>query len=511
MPEQSPLSSSAPGPAKPSLIAPARIAAAHVLLAVERGTAHSDDQLRSPRVEALSRQDRDLATELVRGVLRWQLVLDREIAARLRYPESDMHFGVIIALRLGVYQLLFLDRIPPHAAINESVELAKQADGTQMASLTNAVLRRIQREQLTLRSLRTDPAAAYPRWLVSRWTQRFGPSAAQAVCAFGQQPPPASIRMLQAGAAGTPVQSEAVLPTPADLSLISDATPEPGHALPAETESDTSSERAESPAASLLPAGTEPSSHTSTEPGAFLTMVRHVLRGDPAAIAGTRIQDEASQLVGELAALQGGSNILDACAAPGGKTAILAERNADATITAMDVSAPRLRIMQRRLPWNADGREQVRFVAGDASMVVPDKNFDTILCDVPCSGTGTLARNPEIRHRLDEEALGRQAERQRSILSAALRALRPGGRLVYSTCSLEAEENEQVVAAVLASVPGAEVLPISAALDELLQLGRLHEAGHARLLETALSGNYLRTIPGVHPCDGFFAALLTIA
>ena len=188
--------------AESGTIAPARLAASHVLLAVERGTAHADDQLRSPRVAALSRQDRDLTTELVLGTLRWQTVLDRELSERLRHPGSDMHLGVIVALRLGAYQLLFLDRIPPHAAINESVELAKQADGPQMAGLTNALLRRLLRERAQLQSLRTDPAAAYPRWMVDRWRARFGEEAAHGICAFGQQPPPTTIRLAGADGAG---------------------------------------------------------------------------------------------------------------------------------------------------------------------------------------------------------------------------------------------------------------------------------------------------------------------
>ena len=435
-------------------IAPARIAAAHVLLAVERGTAHSDDQLRSPRVEALSRQDRDLTTELVRGALRWQTVLDREIAARLSRPDADMHFLVIIALRLGAYQLLFLDRIPSHAAVNDSVELAKQADGPQSAGLVNAVLRRLLRERDSLNSLRTDAVGAYPRWLVDRWRARYGDTATQAICAYGQQPPPAAIR---------------------------------------------------------LPPGSS-SDHAELAPGAFLTSTRHMLKGDPATIPGARIQDEASQLVGELAALDSGlaagaaRSMLDACAAPGGKTVILAERNPDATLIAMDVSAPRLRIMQRRLPWPPN----VRFTPGDASTLPPGAIYSAILCDVPCSGTGTLARNPEIRHRLDEPSLARQSERQRAILTSALRALAPGGRLLYSTCSLEPEENEQVVEAVLPTRPGAQVQPLAPALDELLATGILTAEGHTRLRETALAGPYLRTLPGVHPCDGFFAALLTV-
>ncbi len=453
---------------KPSA-APARTAAAHVLLAVERGTAHADDQLRSPRVEALSQQDRDLATELVMGTLRWQIVLDREIAARLSRPDLDMHFLTIIALRLGAYQLLFLDRIPSHAAVNDSVELAKQADGPQAANLVNAILRRLHRERETLAGLRSQPTAAYPNWLLTRWRTRFGGTATESLCAFGQQVPPAFLRLL------APLAEES---------------------------------------AALVP-------------GTFLSNVRRVVSGNPVTFPDSRVQDEASQLVGEIAALNAGDSILDACAAPGGKTAVLAERNPSATITAMDVSEARLRIMQRRLSWSeprrspgnvlpdtgegakGDTRERVLFVAADASMLPSEPRYSTILCDVPCSGTGTLARNPEIRVRLLENALGRQAERQRAILNAAVRALRPGGRLLYSTCSLEPEENEQVVEAVLSSQARATLRPIEPALDELLAAGILTPEGHARLRETALAGPYLRTVPGVHPCDGFFAALLT--
>lgn len=433
-------------------IAPARVAAAHVLLAVERGVAHSDDQLRSPRVEALSRQDRDLTTELVRGTLRWQLVLDREIAARLRYPESDMHFGVIIALRLGAYQLLFLDRIPPHAAINESVELAKQSDGPQMAGLTNAVLRRMLREREQLSAVRTQASSAYPGWLVARWRSRFGAEAAEKICAFGQDPAPTYVRVTDTEEGATETVGDAL----------------------------------------------------DTAPGNFLTRARRVLKIEPTNL---RIQDEASQLIGELASLNAGGQILDACAAPGGKTAILAERNPEALITAMDVSAPRLRIMQRRLPWS----DRVQFIPGDASALLPGSVYSSILCDMPCSGSGTLGRNPEIRHRLNEAGIGRQAERQRAILQSALKALKPGGRLVYSTCSLEAEENEQVIEAILAISPNVTVQPVVPMLDQLASRGVLTASGHALLQESAIVGNYLRTIPGVHACDGFFAAALTVS
>ncbi len=166
-----------------------------------------------------------------------------------------------------------------------------------------------------------------------------------------------------------------------------------------------------------------------------------------------RVQDEGSQLIAELAACAGenldrkAKSILDACAAPGGKTLILAERNPEARIVACESSPQRLAALRKRLAAYA-GRVECRLA--DATALQEESAFDLVLADVPCSGTGTLGRNPEIRHRLRLEDLPRQAERQRAILRAALRAVRRGGRVVYSTCSLEPEENEQVVAAVLA-------------------------------------------------------------
>jgi 16S rRNA (cytosine967-C5)-methyltransferase len=431
--------------------------AAHILLMIERGSAHSDDLLRTPRAEALSRQDRDLMTQLVLGTLRWQIVLDREIASRLTRPDAEMHFGVIVALRLGVYQLLFLDRIPAHAAIGESVELAKQADGQFAANMVNAVLRRIAREKVAGAATNKLPEAAHPEWMVARWLDRFGVDVTEKLCAYDQQPAPTAVRVLDA--------------------------------------------RAEE---SLAAAG------VVTTPGEFLTAARRVISGDisgSAALASgwVRIQDEASQIVGELAASPSGAiSVLDACAAPGGKTAILLERMAAAQVTAMDLSETRLRMMRRRMP----GEERLRTIVGDASLLKAEPVYDAILCDVPCSGTGTLARNPEIRHRLEMDLFTRHHERQVAILSAALGALKSGGRLVYSTCSLEPEENEFVVEEVIRNDNRYICLPVEEALSNLTDHGILHADGFAHLRRTAVSCNYLRTIPGVHGCDGFFAAVI---
>jgi 16S rRNA (cytosine967-C5)-methyltransferase len=245
--------------------------------------------------------------------------------------------------------------------------------------------------------------------------------------------------------------------------------------------------------------------------GSFLARARRLPEGT-AAPEGARIQDEGSQLIAELAG--GGTRMLDCCAAPGGKTAILANNNPQAEITACDISESRLNAMRRgfaRDPVTA----KIHCVLADATALPflrstsNSDDFDLILCDAPCSGTGTLARNPEIKLRLAVNDLPRQQERQITILHAAYRVLAPGGRLVYSTCSLEPEENRMVVAALLASERTARLLDAGERLTAMLTEGSLHPHGAQLLRESALRDGYLQTLPGLLPCDGFFAAILT--
>jgi 16S rRNA (cytosine967-C5)-methyltransferase len=220
--------------------------------------------------------------------------------------------------------------------------------------------------------------------------------------------------------------------------------------------------------------------------------------------------DNGSRLIAELAAVSHPSpeRIWDACAAPGGKTAILARRHPAAELLATDISAKRLQSMRRRLEHELPDHE-IRTLAADAvQLSASEGNFDLILCDVPCSGTGTLARNPEIRHRLQPSEFERQAARQREILSAAIKRLRPGGRLLYSTCSLEPEENEQIVKSVLAqSDTQAKLRSLSIAelLETLRSSGVIRDdADH---LQQLVRSSTLRTLPGANfHGDGFFAA-----
>jgi 16S rRNA (cytosine967-C5)-methyltransferase len=438
------------------MIARARAAAFDILLKISTTDAHSDELLRSREVDALSAQDRGLATTLVLGTLRWQLRLDARIRPLLARPGAKLAPAVETALRLGAFQLLYLDRIPAHAAIGESVELAKTAGEKYAAGLVNAVLRKIAslpRVQLADESI--ADAYAHPAWMVERWVRAYGADAARAVCAFDQEPSGICLRLIHPEAE-----------------------------------------------ASLADEGVELAA------GEFLTAARRVVRGD--VIRSTtfrhgwvRIQDEGSQLVAELGGH--GERILDACAAPGGKTAILAERNPTAQILACDVSARRLEAMRRML---APLGERVRFQQRDAATAEPAAEFDLILCDVPCTGTGTIGRNPEIRFRVNLEEIARQRARQVRILSAAMDGLVSGGRLLYSTCSLEPEENESVVEKVLDRQRGVRAASLIDEVQRLSVEGAIHRDGLLRLTDGAIQDGVLRTLPGIVLCDGFFAALL---
>jgi len=435
-----------------SEVSRARQAAFSILKTLENH-GHSDTLLRGRNVDALSDVDRGLATALVLGVLRWQIDLDRRIRPLLKHPNAKLDLEVLIALRLGAFQMLHMERIPARAAIDESVELTKLAGHKFASGMVNAVLRR-----LAAAPRAASPGGArtaYPAWMVERWNDLYGEDATSAICRYGQQQPSIHVRL-----SGDAVEDE------------------------------------------LVAEGIE------LAPDEFLATSRSVISGDvtktTAFLSGRiRIQDEGSQLIAELALR--GARILDCCAAPGGKTLILAERNPDAKIVAHDGNEQRLSQLRKRLESLS---ERVECRLADATQLSDEAAFEVVLADVPCSGTGTLGRNPEIRHRLRPEDLPGQASRQKAILQSALRALRSGGHVLYSTCSLEPEENEQVIQAVLAQSTNARLVPLQSRIEELLTEGILTQSGAERLSQSLTSQGYLRLIPGAFHTDGFFAALI---
>jgi 16S rRNA (cytosine967-C5)-methyltransferase len=454
-------------------VSAARAVAFEILLRVEREESYASELLHSECLVKLSSRDHGLATELVMGVLRWQSLLDQRLAAASSQRLERLDDEVLVALRLGVYQLQFLSRVPAHAAIFESVELVKTARKRSAAPFVNAVLRAIARAgaEDVLSEIGKSPDsitlalnAAHPAWLVERWIKQYGLEAARQICTHDQMVPDTSIHIHD------------------DLSSDD---------LPNKDQAD----------AELAAAGVQ------VLPGRLLSAARRVIAGD---VAGTcayqegrvSIQDEASQLVGLLAGCGETivKGILDCCAAPGNKTALLARRNPQAKVFATELHPHRARLLR-----NLSCLPNVHAVAADARHLPFTLTFDRVLADVPCSGTGTLARNPEIKWRLKAEDLRDLQSRQVAILKSALAQLAMGGRLVYSTCSLEREENEAVVEAVLDGTVEFKVSDLKGELEQLRQSGEL-SAGPD--IGSLLDGPYLRTIPGVHPCDGFFAAMI---
>jgi len=379
----------------------ARRAALRVFLDTERGGPTLGDRLAQADVESLPTRDRAFLHELVLGTLRRRAALDFACARLLDRPFTRLDGPVKAILRLGAYQLLHL-RVPPRAAVSESVELA-QAVAPRASGLVNAVLRRLAREGAPpFPAAEADPlgwltsAGSLPRWLATRWLERLGPDAAVARARAFLDPPPSVFRFNP---------------------RVADAE-----------------ERARA-------AGLEP--RRLTVPGSWTAEGRTATLAADGVIY---VQDQGSQMAGHLAAQ--GRRVLDACAAPGGKTTLLADLlGAGGTVVGAEASLPRLERMAGLVArW---GATTVRLVGADARRPPFAGLFDSVLLDAPCTGLGTVARHPDIRWRTTERDVVRHALRQRELIGSVAALVAPGGGLVYSVCSGEPEEGEEVVGAFL--------------------------------------------------------------
>jgi 16S rRNA (cytosine967-C5)-methyltransferase len=380
------------------VLSPARIAAYEVLRKVAGGGYASDLLLRDSAT--LDPRDAGLASGIVFGCLRYQAQLDFFIdhfAARPLKLDPEVR----IALRMAIYQIRYLERVPKHAAVGESVELVKRAHKRSASGLVNAVLRKVNRGPVRWPDRATELSC--PAWMLDRWAARWDHATAEGIARAALREPESWVRSPEAA----------------------------------------------------------PNLEPTELPGCY-----RLRSGDPP--PGSRIQDIGSQSVVPLLQLQPGHRFLDLCAAPGNKTAQALETPVDAI--ACDLHWSRLRML--------DGIDARRVVL-DASAPLPFRDpFDRILVDAPCTGTGTLGRNPEIKWRLRPSDVGRLHELQVRILRNALVLLAWSGRLVYSTCSLETKENEDVIERALDSDPNYNILEMQYRL------------------------------PGREPGDGFFAAVV---
>jgi 16S rRNA (cytosine967-C5)-methyltransferase len=461
-------------------VSPARQAAYQILLRVDEGAYASALVATLPQAD-LSRQDMGLAQQIVLGVLRWQGQLDYFIEKYSRRLITSLDLPVLVALRMGLYQLRFLSRVPASAAVNESDNLVKKARLKSAAPLVNGVLRNAARNAADLPGADIpDPVTrlsielSHPAWMLERWSRSFGQSAARALALANNEVPSIAFRV--------------------NTLLCS-----PAQALEA-----------------LADDGLRVSP-SSLVPGAFLAEQGAGLAGSSAAKQGLiYIQSEGSQLISLLVQAGPGDRILDVCAAPGSKTTHLAALTDNkAWIAACDVHLNRATALAatcRRL-----GATCVDSFVADAAAGLPftegSAKFDRVLVDAPCSGTGTLRENPEIKWRLTPEDPPRLAELQFALLNRAAEAVKPGGRLVYSTCSLEPEENEALIARFLATTPAFNLTPLKAT-DFLPQsltptASDLPEVSSDGLTISPITADgFIRTFPSIQGTDGFFAAIL---
>ena len=440
---------------------PARRAAFAILLRVETQASFASELLHGELTQRLTERDAALCTELVLGSLRWQGTLDfiaRSFAAG-KWERFDPE--VRVALRLGLYQLRFLSRIPASAAVDEAVELVKGAGKTSAAGLVNAVLRKASPAELA--ALRPSEMSevewasietSHPRWLLERWWQHWGAEQAVALARANNQPPVTFVRS----------NSSATMEELAQTLLREAVETAPGHLLRS----------------------------------ALAVRSGSVTRGESYRRGAVVIQDEASQLVPHFLDGQEGQRVLDLCAAPGNKTGLLVQwAGPSGMVVAGDLHLHRLR--QLLLP---PSPANIHRVALDGEQPLPFRAaFDRVLVDAPCSGTGTLRRNPELKWRLKPSDIPRMAETQGRLLHNAAVVLKPAGRLVYSTCSLEWEENQGAVERFLQAHPEFRMLPLR---DDAARLRPFLQPNGERLL----AADFLEISPAREATDGFFAAIL---
>ena len=446
------------------MTAPARIAAFHALRAIDGGRVDLPAALVRSRQHLDDDRDRALAAEIVTGTVRWRRSLDHVLAHVANRPLEKLDREVLVILRLSLYQILHLDRVPASAVVDDAVDLTRAARKPSATGFVNGVLRNTLRQRNRL-PLPSRPAASsnreeaiaylgithsHPDWLVARWLDRHGFEAAEQWVRFNNDTPHLTIR------ANT-------------LRTTRDAL-----------------------AATLSADGIE------TEPTRLAPDGLTVVAGNPLrrpADGSFVVQDEGSQLVPLVVAAGPDESVLDLCASPGGKTtAMAAAMGGSGVIVACDVRAKRIALLRETIA--ASGAGHVAIVQVGVADAVPFASvFDRVLVDAPCSGLGTLRRDPDIKWRRSEAELPQLARDQVTLLGRAAEAVKAGGRLVYATCSSEPEENEQVVDAFLAAHPAFTLIDLR---------GRSHPA-----IETVLDDRgMLRTLPFAHGLEAFFAAAM---
>lgn len=445
----------------------ARDVSLDVLVRIERHKSYSNIELNHALARtALSRVDRGLVTELVYGTIQRRNTLDWILKPFVRTGLDRLDVWVRELLRMSVYQIQYLDKIPPRAAVHEAVEIAKRRGRRGVAGFVNAVLRNVLRQKDRLHTSgerdlvsRLALLHSHPEWLVKRWLRVWDPDVVAKVCEANNAAPKHTIRV---------------------------------NTLKTDRETLRKQLEAEEPAARIRLS-------PITSQG-LITGGQGNLANRSAYRRGMySIQDESSMLVGEVVQPAPGATVLDMCAAPGGKAAHLAELMENrGSVAAYDVHRHKVKLLDaeaRRL-----GLHIIKAEHGDARELPcrAPALYDYVLLDAPCSGLGVIRRKPEIKWRQTERDITQLAELQRELLDAASQMVKPGGVLVYSTCTLEPKENELQIASFLKRHP--QFKPDKAIGQQL--------PDHV-ITKAALAPGMLRILPHYFNSDGFFIARLT--
>jgi len=446
------------------MTAPARVAAFRALAAIAANHRDLPTALVETRRRLQDERDRSLAAAIVHGTLRWQRAFDYLIERVSARPLDSLDQDVLVILRLSLYQILHLDRVPSAAVVDDAVSLTRAAGKKSATGFVNAVLRSTlrQRRTLPLPARPDDPANreaallylgvtwSHPEWLVARWLDRVGFDSAEKWVQFNNEPAPLTLSVNRLRATRDEVRS------------------------------------------ALAQEGVE---CVDTR---FAPHGLRVIEGNPLRRSGHDrflLQDEASQLVPLVVDAQPGDRALDLCAAPGGKTVIMSNDMDDSgVLAACDVRERRVALLRETI--RQAGCQHAHPVHVPTEGALPFvSTFDRVLVDAPCSGLGTVRRDPDIKWRRHEPDLPALAERQLTLLQRAAGVVRPGGRLVYATCSSEPDENEMIVDRFLASQPA-------------FHLVDLRRDGRADLAPVVDDRGMLRTLPFTHGLEAFFAAAL---
>lgn len=467
-------------------VSPARRAAFEILRRVEAEGAYSSVLLAATD-ETLNSKDRALVHELVLGVLRHRLWLDRSLEYFASRKGEKLDLPVALALRIGLYQLRFLTRVPASAAVNESVNLVRASRVKSASSFVNAVLRRATREaeydpaaNLSDDVERLAVEASHPRWLIERWCSQFGAEETAALARANNHPAAVAFRFTSKvfGEAETVRQRILADLRAGGVDLMVSGIAHGAWRVGPRTNRHSGGNEADV-------SQTERARRADRE-----TLMGNALLRQLSDEGKIYFQDEASQLVAQLLDVQDDMRVLDVCAAPGSKATLIAALAPHASVVAGDFYEHRVQTIKALA--QQQGAETIQLVVHDARRGLPcaEASFDRVLVDAPCSGTGTLRHSPEIRWRLQAADIADLSARQKQILGTAARMVRPGGLLVYSTCSVETDENENVIADFLTDYQDFARAPLKS----------------PKSLPTAVGD--VRTWPQRDDVDGFFVAAL---